>query len=208
MVVSRTHTRQLFSFAAAVLLSAALAFISFASSFPNEDVSSEDEYYVDLAVLQRTGVLKVVKGGVKVNGNPAKTGHTILSNDKIVTDPDAIAEVDLAPLGRITIREGTTVTLDLSVSVHVKSECARTRIEVFSGHVEVESPEKETLGPGKAKRYGGSVQATSRVAVFEIRCLSGRLGAFGRAGAGILAAALDGDAPGPVLAQEPSPVLP
>jgi hypothetical protein len=195
-------------FAPAVLFFAGLTLIAFASAFPDEDVSSDDAYYVDLAVLQRTGVLKVVKGGVKVNGNPAKTGHTILGNDKIVTDPEAVAQVDLGPLGRMTIREGTTVTLVFtSESVRVKSECARTRIGVFSGQVDVESPRNETLGPGAAKRYPGSVQATSRVAVFEIGCLGGRLGTFGRRGAGILAASeLIGD--GPVFQPVVSPSRP
>lgn len=191
MVVPGTHTRLLFSFAAAVLLSAALGFISVAASFSNRDVSSDDEYYVDVAVLQHSGRL-TVKGGVKVNGNPATTGLTILSNSKIVTDPDGVARVDFGPRGRITIREGTTATLVFTPeSVNVKSECARTRIEVFSGQVDVESPRNEILAAGAAKRYGGSVRATYRVAVFEIRCLSGRLGTFGRRGTGILAAAAE-----------------
>lgn len=207
MVVSRPHMRLLFGFAAGVLLSAALTFIGVASSFPGEDVLSDDGYNIDVAVLQLPGRL-TAKGGVKVNGNPATTGLTILSNSKIVTDPDGVAQVDLGPRGRITIREGTTVTLVFThESVHVKSECAHTRIEVFSGQVDVESPRKETLTAGVAKRYGGSAQATSRVAVFEIRCLSGRLGALGRRATGILASAgeLIGDSPAqPVI----SPVLP
>jgi hypothetical protein len=205
MFVSRAHMRLLFGFAAVVLLSAALTFIAFASSFPGEDISSDEGYFVDVAVLQRPGVLTVMKGGVKVNGHQATTGRTILTSDKIVTDPDGIAQVDLGPRGRLTIREGTTVTLVfMHESVHVKSECAHTRIEVFSGQVDVETPRKEILTAGAAKRYGGSVQATSRVAVFEIRCLTGRLGAFGRRAAGILATELLGEEPPAAI----SPVLP
>ncbi|MFY9610864.1 MAG: hypothetical protein WAU45_19910 [Blastocatellia bacterium] len=185
MVVSKTHTRLL---PPAVLLSAALTFIAFASSSPFEDVLSDDGYYLDVAVLQRTGVL-TAKGGVKVNGNQAKTGHTILSNSKIVTASDGVALVDLGPLGRIAIGEGTIITLVFTrESVHVKSECARTRIEVASGQVDVESPRSETLGAGDSKKYRGSAQAASRVAVFEIRCVGGRLGALRRTGRGILAA--------------------
>lgn len=190
MVVSSPHTRLFFSLAAALLLSAALTFISVASSYPPDDPSSGDDYGVDVAMLQHAGSL-TVKGGVRVNGNPAKTGLTIPSNSKIVTDSDGVALVDLGNLGRIKIREGTTVTLIFTrESAHVESECGRTRIEVVSGQVEVQSPRSETLGAGDSRRYPGSVKAVSRGAVFEIRCLGGRLGALRRAPGGILSSEL------------------
>ena len=186
MVVSSPHTRLLLALAAALLLSADLTFISVASSYPPDDPSSGDDYGVDVAMLQHTASL-TVKGGVRVNGNPAKTGLTIVSNSKIVTDSDGVALVGLGNLGRIKIGEGTTVTLVFTrESVHVESECGRTRIEVVSGQVEVQSPRSETLGAGDSRRYRGSAKATSRGAVFEIRCLGGRLGALRRAAGGIL----------------------
>jgi hypothetical protein len=192
--------RLLFGFAVAVLLSAALRFIAVASSFPRGDASSGDGYDVDVAVLQRTGSL-IVKGGVTVNGNPAKTGHTILSNSKIVTGSDGVALVELGALGRITIGESTTVTLVFTrESVHVKSECDRTKIEVTSGQVDVQSPRTETLAAGDSKKYRGSAEATSRGAVFEIRCVGSRLAAR-RPRKGILAAALGEGVVPPLLSQ-------
>jgi hypothetical protein len=188
--------RLLLGLAAALLLSAALTFIAVASSYPPDDPSSGDDYDVDVTVLQRTAGL-TVKGGVRVNGNPAKTGLTIVSNSKIVTDSDGVALVELGPLGRIKIGEGTTVTLVFTrESVHVESECGRTRIEVFSGQVEVQSPRIETLGAGDSKRYHGSAKATSRGAVFEIRCLGGRLGTLRRTAGGILSSELVGGSGG------------
>jgi len=127
-----------------------------------------------------TGLLTVKKGKkIKVDGNDLETGATILSGSRLVTDDDEVAIVDLGDLGRIEIRDNTTVTITFSPGkVHIKSDCDRTRIEVTRGEVDVIQPTVQILlannkGTDKEddETYGGSVEATTNGATdFIVDC--------------------------------------
>ncbi|HEV8483620.1 MAG TPA: hypothetical protein VGV87_08740 [Blastocatellia bacterium] len=127
-----------------------------------------------------TGQLTVKKGKkVSVDGNSAETGATILSGSRIVTGKDEVAIVDLGDLGRIEIRDNTTVTITFTPGdVHIKSDCDRTRIEVTRGEVDVKQPTVQVLladnkGTDKENKetYGGSVEATTAGATdFIVDC--------------------------------------
>jgi hypothetical protein len=117
-----------------------------------------------------TGQLTVKQGKkVTVDGNSAETGATILSGSRLVTGRDEVAIVDLGDLGRIEIRDNTTVTITFSPGkVHIKSDCDRTKIEVTRGEVDVKQPSVQILlwenkGTDKERKetYDGSVEATT-----------------------------------------------
>src|SRR2546426_8370478 len=56
-----------------------------------------------------TGSLTVVSGQVKINGNEAKTGATVLTGSLIATDSNGDAIIDLGGVGRVELGEGTTI---------------------------------------------------------------------------------------------------
>jgi hypothetical protein len=115
--------------------------------------------------------LLTVKQGKKVtvDGNSVETGATILSGSRLVTGNDEVAIVDLGDLGRIEVRDNTTVTITFSPGkVHIKSDCDRTKIEVTRGEVDVKEPTVQILlaankGTDKENKetYGGDVEATT-----------------------------------------------
>ena len=117
-----------------------------------------------------TGYLTVKDGKkVTVDGNSVETGFTFLSGSRLVTGNNEVAIVDLGDLGRIEIRDNTTVTITFAPGrVHIKSDCDRTRIEVTRGEVDVKEPRVQILladnkGTDKEddETYGGSVVATT-----------------------------------------------
>ena len=134
-----------------------------------------------------TGQLTVKNGKkVTVDGNNAETGATILSGSRLTTGNDEVAIVDLGDLGRIEIRDDTSVVITFAPGmVHIKSECDRTRIEVTRGEVDVKQPTVEVLlannkGTDKEddETYGGSVEATTNGATDFIVDCRGKKGAF------------------------------
>jgi hypothetical protein len=129
-------------------------------------------------VLQDTGAL-TVKGQVSVNGNSQQTGATVTSGSLIVTGSDSEAEVDLGPLGRIKIGDGTTVTITFGAgTVNVRSQCSKTEIRVTRGQVDVKSPKTESIPAGKDEDYSGGVDASTAGGTdFEIDCEGRRPGA-------------------------------
>ena len=138
-----------------------------------------------------TGQLTVKTGKkVTVDGNRAETGATILSGSRLTTDNDEVAVVDLGDLGRIEIRDNTSVIITFGPGmVHIKSDCDRTRIEVTRGEVDVKQPTVQVLlannkGTDKEddETYGGSVEATTNGATDFIVDCRGKRGAFILAG--------------------------
>ena len=134
-----------------------------------------------------TGQLTVKHGKkVSVDGNSAETGTTILSGSRVATGKDEVAIVDLGDLGRIEIRDNTSVVITFSPGkVHIKSDCDRTRIEVTRGEVDVKEPKEQVLLANKKgtdkeddETYGGSVEATTNGATDFIVDCKGRHGAF------------------------------
>ena len=134
-----------------------------------------------------TGQLTVKTGKkVTVDGNNAETGATILSGSRLTTSNDEVAIVDLGDLGRIEIRDDTSVVITFAPGmVHIKSDCDRTRIEVTRGEVDVKQPTVQVLlannkGTDKEddETYGGAVEATTNGATDFIVDCRGKKGAF------------------------------
>ena len=168
-----------------LLLSLALVTVFSASSFaaPNAQQAKTDTATGDSTAMNLpvplfgepvppvlTGQLTVKQGKkVTVDGNSAETGTTILSGSRVVTGDDEVAIIDLGDLGRIEIRDNTSVVITFSPGkVHIKSDCDRTRIEVTRGEVDVKEPKVQILladnkGTDKEddETYGGSVEATT-----------------------------------------------
>jgi hypothetical protein len=85
---------------------------------------------------------------VTVNGNPAKTGETIFSGQRITTPAGTQANVDLPGLGTLEIKRGSDVTLTFGEG--------RVVVVVLSGCVELET-EKGVTGTVESK---GRTQTT------------------------------------------------
>jgi hypothetical protein len=97
-----------------------------------------------------------------IDGNAALTGATVLSGSVISTSSNGGAVIDLGALGRVEVGDNTTVTLTCGAgSVQIRTNCAKTEVEVRSGTVEVKAPTAETLAAGKKVTYDGAVDATA-----------------------------------------------
>src|SRR5882672_415420 len=110
-----------------LLLSLALATVFSASSFaaPNAQQTKAETTSAASSAQNLTGPLAgtslvpvltgqlTVKNGKKVtvDGNDAETGATILTGSRIVTGKDEVAVIDLGDLGRIEIRDNTSVVI-------------------------------------------------------------------------------------------------
>ncbi|MCI0485047.1 MAG: hypothetical protein L0229_00325 [Blastocatellia bacterium] len=164
MKVSKLCLKGLISFGLAITIASAFSLSSFAL---NEPVEKPEV----LMIIQDSGTL-TIQGEATINGNPVQTGATVLTGSQVATGTGSKATIDLGPLGRIVLGANTTVFLTFAPGmVHVKTQCARSEIEVISGRVEIKSPETETLGQGQDKTYSGSVEAmTSGGTDFEITC--------------------------------------
>jgi hypothetical protein len=163
---------------AVVLVTAAIALISYASTETDERFSDRIDERLPLN-QEPTGLLIVLGGNVTVNLNLAKTGDTIISGSTITTKSNGKAEILLDSLGSIIVGNGTTIYLSftlLPAVVSVKSNCTQTRIKVTRGQVEVLSPKKEPIPAGKDHVYKGDVEAmTNGDTDFVIGCDSGNI---------------------------------
>jgi hypothetical protein len=119
-----------------------------------------------------TGTLTIRDGEVTINGNAVQTGATVMTGSRITTDSDGVAVIDLGGLGRIEIRDDTTIILNiLPGGVHIRSECGRTYVKVTRGQVEVRSPKSEVIPAGEDEAYGESIEAvTNASADFVVDC--------------------------------------
>jgi hypothetical protein len=152
--------RPLISLAVSLAVTMMLSLNSYALPAASDPISGP----VNESTLSQdaTGVLTVKKGKVTINGNGSQTGATVLSGSLIVTGSNGVAIIDLGPLGKVEVRDSTTVVLTFAPGlVHIKSDCERTRIEVTRGGVDIKSPKTETILAGDDETYGGDVEATT-----------------------------------------------
>jgi hypothetical protein len=135
-----------------------------------------------------TGSLTVKAGQVTINGNAAQTGATVLTGSIITTSSNGKAIIDLGALGRVEIGDNTTATLTCAAALlEIRTNCARTEVEVRRGTVDVRSPKSETLFAGKKARYDGGVDMTSSGGVdVKVECEGRKVGAGAYIGPGLL----------------------
>jgi hypothetical protein len=120
-----------------------------------------------------TGTLTVRGGLVRINGNEAPTGTTVLGGSIIATEANTEAMIDLGDAGRLEVGSNTTVSLAGAAGmVQLKSDCpGKTEIKVSKGTVEVTSPRTETITAGHEGEYDGEVTYNpSPDAVYKIEC--------------------------------------
>jgi len=119
-----------------------------------------------------TGTLTVKSGTVTVNGNAAQSGATILTGSVIATSGNGSAIIDLGAAGRIEVKGNTAVTITCAGgTVHIRTNCSKTEIEVKSGSANVTAPSTETIAAGKGKDFGGALEADlSAGAIVEVEC--------------------------------------
>ncbi len=135
-----------------------------------------------------TGTLTVKAGQVTINGNAAQTGATVMTGSTIATGSNGKAIIDLGALGRVEVGDNTTVTLTCAAGLlQIRTNCAKTDVEVRRGTVDVKSPKAETLTAGKKAKYDGAVDVSSTGGVdLKIECAGHRVGAGPFVGPGLI----------------------
>lgn len=125
-----------------------------------------------------TGTLTVKAGQVTINGNAAQTGATVMTGSTIATSSNGKAIIDLGALGRVEVGDNTTVTLTCAAgSLQIRTNCAKTDVEVRKGSLNVTSPTAGTLSAGQKAKYDSGVDATSTGGVdVKIECAGHRVG--------------------------------
>ncbi|HEY6333763.1 MAG TPA: hypothetical protein VI756_30885 [Blastocatellia bacterium] len=108
-------------------------------SAPVQPVIDASDAFID-PTRQDSMATLTVRGQVNVDGNPAKTGATVMSGNTISTGSDGNAIIDLGPLGRVEIRPNTVLTVVFSgSSIELKPQCGHTRVSVLHGKATVKS---------------------------------------------------------------------
>ena len=135
-----------------------------------------------------TGTLSVKSGTITINGNAAQTGATVMSGSTISTSSNGKAVVDLGPLGRVEIGEGSTVTLTcVGGSLQIRTTCVRTEVDVKSGSLNVTAPTAKTVSAGSDETFTGGIEANSTGAIdVKVECEGRRAGGGPFVGAGLL----------------------
>jgi hypothetical protein len=119
---------------------------------------------------------------VSVNGNPAKTGETIFSGQRIATPAGTEATVELPGLGSLEVEPGSDVTLTFAEG--------RIGVVVMSGCVELKT-EKGVTGTAEAKGKTRTTDSAKRdeIEICADRAPAGVLpqgpGTVGTAGGGL-----------------------
>ena len=133
-----------------------------------------------MLVQDCTGTVSVKSGSITINGNAAQTGATVMSGSTIATSSNGKAIVDLGPLGRVEIGEGSTVTLTcVGGSLQIRTSCARTEVDVKSGSLNVTAPTAKTVAAGSDETFTGGIEANSTGAIdVKVEC-EGRRGGAG-----------------------------
>ena len=137
-------------------------------------------------IAQTCGTLAVKAGTVTINGNIAQTGATVMSGS-VVSTGSGEAVIDMGPLGRIELGDHTTATVICEGgSIRVRTNCDKTKVEVKTGQVAIETPKTETLAAGQTETYDGGINATAPAGVdVELECV-GKKAAGGYVTAGWL----------------------
>jgi hypothetical protein len=117
------------------------------------------------AQAAQTGVLTAT-GTVTVNGNQAATGLTILTGSVISVGGGGHAIIDLGPLGRTELGQGTTVTLQMlgNVQESTLTQCGDETVTVpngITGRVTIPQPQTARVSVSQGKvtvRYDNNLE--------------------------------------------------
>jgi hypothetical protein len=136
-----------------------------------------------------TGAL-TIKGRVTLNGDDTQTGATVLSGSIIATGSDGNALIDLGPLGRVEVRDDTTITLTFTPRVvQVKSHCGDIKITVVSGQVDLTQPKVITIRAGEDEEFDDKIEfLTNGVTEVAVDCDEEPIAAYFWPGLGGMAA--------------------
>jgi hypothetical protein len=152
-------------------------------------------------------------GQINVNGNPAKSGATVLSGNAVTTGSGSYAAIEMGPAGRLELRADTaatptfspgsiqvnfdrcgvmTETVPAGVTCLVRdtsSDNAKVIVKVGQVTVRYSGGEK-TLNAGDSKHFDGLTEVSSTGASqFTIECGHHIAAAYWFAGGGLLALA-------------------
>ena len=122
----RTHgLKAPVSFLLLLLVMAAFCFNNFAAFGASEE--SDAVLVNNLPAFEETTGMLTAKGTVLLNGQPVKTGTTIVNNSVLQTDTGAHATIEAGPLGRVDLDPITAILLtygDHSVQASL-NKCGR-----------------------------------------------------------------------------------
>lgn len=126
----------------------------------NEPIMADHE---SLVVQDCTGTLIIKSGNVRLNGNMARTGATVINGSVISTSDNGSVIIDFGALGKIELGYLTLVTVDcVAGEIQVHTACGgKVRIEARSGQVNVKVPKVETILFGKHETYDDPVNFTA-----------------------------------------------
>lgn len=173
------------------------------SSFAAPDLVEKADAAAQVQPAQ-TGTL-TASGPVTVNGNQATTGMTILTGSVISVGAGGHAVIELGPLGRVDIAQGTTITLqilgntqesamtqcgDVTVTVPIgitgrvtipQPRAAVVRVSQGKVNVKYETNHEKVLVAGNKEGFDNLIEVASDggAAVFEVYCVYSRLAAAG-----------------------------
>ena len=152
-------------------------------------------------------------GQINVNGNPAKSGATVLSGNSVTTGSGSYASIEMGPAGRLEIKSDTaatptfapgsiqvnfdrcgvmTETVPAGVTCLVRdTNSDNAKVIVKTGQVIVHySGGDKTLNAGDSKHFDGLHEVTTTGASqFTIECGRHIAAAYWFAGGGLLALA-------------------
>lgn len=153
-----------------IVLAMAVVTVFTLRSFAAPEVSKS---VVDPVLAQEcTGTLTVKEGEVKINGNAAQIGATVMSGSTINTSSNGKAIIDLGALGRVELGDNTTVTLTCAAGLlQIRSDCNRTEVKVRKGSLNVTSPKTETLIAGQEEEYKGGIESSAPAGIdVKVEC--------------------------------------
>jgi hypothetical protein len=114
--------------------------------------------------LSEAGAL-IASGTVTVNGNPAKSGTTVLSGSILAVGADGLAMLDLTPNGRVTLGPNTSAKITYGGGdLLVQATCNDMRVAVKEGQCNVAAPNRtaKVLNAGQDEHFDSAVEVTAK----------------------------------------------
>jgi hypothetical protein len=117
-------------------------------------------------VLSESGVL-ISSGDVTINGNPAKSGATVLSGSTLVVSEHGLAMIDLTPFGRVTLGPYTTAKVTYGGgNLLIEGVCDDMRVAVKQGQCNVVAAKSnaaaKVLDAGQDEHFDHAVEVTAK----------------------------------------------
>jgi hypothetical protein len=116
------------------------------------------------AVISDQDAILMANGNVTLNGNPAKTGMTVLSDSLVTTGNNSIAMIESRGFGRVTLGPGTIAKIIYSTgSLRIESTCNDMRVACKEGQCTVTGKNgvSKVLTTGQDEHFDNAVDVTS-----------------------------------------------